>query len=110
MNTDQCFIAKDYLRAFDLKNLFHKHVVYYTHLHHHDSTEPLSSKDRHELSLKLDETMNEITLLVLKMKESKQTTKAAVKETKLAAFNATPHITKQIPASGTGVSVNAAQA
>jgi hypothetical protein len=72
MDSSQCFIAKDYLRAFDLKNLFHKYVVIYSQIHCQESTEPLSNKDRHELNLKLQETMNEMTLLVLKMKESKR--------------------------------------
>jgi hypothetical protein len=71
MDSSQCFIAKDYLRAFDLKNLFHKYVVIYSQLHCEESTEPLSNKDRHELNLKLQDTMNEMTLLVLKMKEAK---------------------------------------
>jgi hypothetical protein len=71
MDNSQCFIAKDYLRAFDLKNLFHKYVVIYSQLHCRDSAEPLSSKDRYELNLKLQEAMSEMTMLVLKMKESK---------------------------------------
>jgi hypothetical protein len=71
MVTKSCFIAKDYLRAFDLKNLFHKYVVLYTQLNYSDNADPLQSKDRHELTLKLQETMNEISLLVLRMKESK---------------------------------------
>lgn len=65
------FIAKDYLRAFDLKNLFHKYVVVYTQLNYTESCEPLSSKDRHELTLKLQETLNDISLHVLQMKEAK---------------------------------------
>jgi hypothetical protein len=71
MINSQNFIAKDYLRAFDLKNIFHKYVVIYSQLHCHDSKEPLSNKDRYELNLKLQDAMNEMTLLVLKMKESK---------------------------------------
>jgi hypothetical protein len=72
MNNSQYFIAKDYLRAFDLKNIFHKYVVIYSQLHCRDGDDPLSNKDRNELDLKLLEAMNEMTLLVLKMKESKQ--------------------------------------
>ena len=68
------FIAKDYLRAFDLKNLFHKYVVFYSQLHYPDSQEPLSSKDRHDLNFKLQETMNEMSVLVLRMKEAKPDT------------------------------------
>ena len=68
------FIANDYLRAFDLKNLFAKYVVYYSNLHYPDSPEPLSSKERHDLTLKLEEVMNEMSLLVLKMKDFKPDT------------------------------------
>ena len=71
MDNSQYFIAKDYLRAFDLKNLFHEYVVIYSQINYPDGEEPLSKKDRYELTLKLEETMNKITLLVLKMKEAK---------------------------------------
>jgi hypothetical protein len=43
--------------------------------------------------------MNEITLLVLKMKESKQAVKATVKGSKLPVFNTAPHASQKIPAS-----------
>ncbi len=72
MKNSQYFIAKDYLRAFDLKNIFHKYVVIYAQLHCHDHEDLLSNKDRYELNLQLNEAMNEMNLLVLKMKESKQ--------------------------------------
>ena len=86
MDAKSCFIAKDYLRAFDLKNLFHKYVVLYTQLNYSANEEPLSSKDRHELTLKLQETMHEITLLVLRMKESKADIE--VKNAALGSINA----------------------
>ena len=88
MDAKSCFIAKDYLRAFDLKNLFHKYVVLYTQLNYSESAVPLSSKDRHELTLKLQETMNEISLLVLRMKESK-TDIDALNKTELGSVNVT---------------------
>ena len=69
MATNHHFIAKDYLRAFDLKEIFAKYAVYYSNLHY--PSEPLSSKDRSELMLKLEDATNEMTLLVLKMKETK---------------------------------------
>jgi hypothetical protein len=75
------FIAKDYLRAFDLKNLFHKYVVIYAQLHYPDDNEPLSNTDRHELTLQLEEAMHEITLQVLKMKETKPAAEALKKIT-----------------------------
>ena len=70
------FIAKDYLRAFDLKSLFVRYTVYYSKLNYPDGDEPLSSKDRHELTLKIQETLNDMSLLVLKMKETKPNTEA----------------------------------
>ena len=74
MIKNQYFIAKDYLRAFELKNLFHKYVVIYSQLYYPDGNEPMTHKDRQELTLKLEESMNEITLLAMKMKEAKQDT------------------------------------
>ena len=71
MDNSQYFVAKDYLRAFDLKNLFHEYVVIYSQINFPDGEVALSKKDRYELTLKLEETMNKITLLVLKMKEPK---------------------------------------
>ena len=64
------FIAKDYLRAFELKETFAKYSVYYTNLHY--PSEPLSNRDRFELTTKLEETMNEMSVQVLKMKEPKR--------------------------------------
>jgi hypothetical protein len=90
MNNSQYFIAKDYLRAFDLKNIFHKYVVIYAQLHCQSIEEPLSNKDRYDLNLKLQEAMNEMTLLVLKMKESKQEKVEPGKD-----MHPTVHVTKQ---------------
>jgi len=72
------FIAKDYLRAFELKEIFAKYAVYFTNLHY--PSEPLSNKDRLELTLKLEEAMNEMTIQVLKMKEPKQNNGQMAKE------------------------------
>ena len=74
MIKNQYFIANEYLRAFELKNLFHKYVVIYSQLYYPDGNEPITHKDRQELTLKLEESMNEITLLAMKMKEAKQDT------------------------------------
>ncbi|MFA6014668.1 MAG: hypothetical protein WC742_06325 [Gallionellaceae bacterium] len=72
MANSQYFIAKDYLRAFDLKDLFNAYVVYYTELNFEQPNKvALSAKDRQELTVKLQETLNEIDLVVLKMKETK---------------------------------------
>ena len=87
MNNNQYFIAKDYLRAFELKNLFHKYVVIYSQLYYPDGETQLSNKDRYELTLKLDESMNEITLLAMKMKESKQSTEV-ISKTVVTGINA----------------------
>ena len=86
MTASQCFIAKDYPRAFELKNLFHKYVVYFSHLNYADGEEPLSSKERHELTFKLQETLNEMSLRVLKMKESKFDSEAHNSSTLLVAM------------------------
>ena len=71
MDNGQYFIAKDYLRAFDLKSLFVKYSVIYSQIHYPDSNEPLSSKFRQELSSQLQDVMNEMTLLVLSKKNAK---------------------------------------
>ncbi|MEI7843758.1 MAG: hypothetical protein WCI39_12100, partial [Gallionellaceae bacterium] len=70
MDTDQYFIAKDYLREFDLKELFVKHTVIFSELHFHEGDEPLSSKQRDVLTSQLQDVMNEMTLLVLRKKNS----------------------------------------
>lgn len=68
MNTSQHFIAQDYFHAFDLKSLFIKYTVIYSQLHYPDSDEPLSVKNRHDLGNQLHAVMDEMTLLVLNMK------------------------------------------
>jgi hypothetical protein len=69
MTANHNFIASNYLRAFDLKEIFAKYAVIYSNLHY--PSEPLSSQNRNDLTLKLEAAMNEMTLLVLKMKEPK---------------------------------------
>jgi hypothetical protein len=68
IDTGQYFIAQDYLRSFDLKELFVKHTVIFSELHFHEGDEPLSSKQRDELTAGLHDVMNEMTLLVLSKK------------------------------------------
>ncbi len=70
MDTGQYFIAPDYLRAFDLKELFVKHTVIFSELHFHEGDEPLSSKQRDELTTQLQDVMNEMNILVLRKKNS----------------------------------------
>jgi hypothetical protein len=72
MSANPHFIANEYLRAFDLKEIFARYAVYYSNLHY--PSESLSSKSSHEITLKLEETMIEMTVLVLKMKASKSDT------------------------------------
>ena len=93
MDNSQNFIAKDYLRAFDLKNLFHEYVVIYSQINYPDGDEPLSKKDRYELTLKLEETMNNITLLVLKMKETKAEN-GSLKKAILPALSSTKSVSE----------------
>ncbi len=89
----QYFIAKDYLRAFDLQNLFHSYAVYYTQLHCPDNDVVLSSKDRDELNLKLEQSLNDLTLLVLEMKQAKSD-KTALRQASLPVFSAPNQITE----------------
>jgi hypothetical protein len=65
------FIAKDYSHSIALQNRFKEYVALFTQLNFGDGTEALSSKDRNELNLKLEQAHNEITLLVLKLKQAK---------------------------------------
>jgi len=71
MNDSQYFIAKDYHRASELKNQFQKYVAIFTQLNCPNGEETLSNKDRQELTLKLHDAMNEMSLHVLKLKETK---------------------------------------
>jgi hypothetical protein len=68
------FIANDYHLAFSLQKRFHEYVALYTQLHYPENRETISNKDRQELTLKLQEAMNEISLLVLEMKQGKSET------------------------------------
>jgi hypothetical protein len=63
----QCF-SNDYLRVFDLKEIFAEYSICYSGLH--SPIEPLSSEKRHELTLKLSQIKCEMTMLVLHMKGS----------------------------------------
>ena len=71
MNDSQYFIANDYHRASGLKNQFQKYVELFTQLNYPNGEKPLSSKDRQELTMKLEEAMNDMSLHVLKLKETK---------------------------------------
>lgn len=65
------FIAKDYPHSLALQNRFKEYVELFAQLNCSDSAETLSGKDRHELNLKLEQAYNEITLIVLKLKQTK---------------------------------------
>lgn len=71
MVADNKFIAKDYSHSLALQNRFQEYVALFTRLNFQDGAETLSSKDRNELSLQLEHAYNEITLIVLKLKQSK---------------------------------------
>lgn len=65
------FIAQDYSHSLALQKRFQEYVALFTQLNFHDGTETLSSKDRNELNLQLEQAYNEITLIVLKLKQTK---------------------------------------
>jgi hypothetical protein len=65
------FIANDYDLAFNLNKLFHDYVALYTKLHYPENKRAISNTERRELNLKLQEAVNKITLLAMKMKQFK---------------------------------------
>lgn len=65
------FIANDYDLAFNLNKLFHDYVALYTKLHYPESKRAISNIERRELNLKLQQAVNEITLIAMKMKQFK---------------------------------------
>jgi len=69
MVASRYFIAQDYDLAFKLQNLFHEYVGLYTRLHYPDSKNPASNLERRELAMKVQDAMNDITLLALQMKQ-----------------------------------------
>jgi len=76
MVTSSNFIANEYHLAFNLQKAFHDYVALYTQLHYPENRETVANKDRQELTLKLQESVNEISLLALEMKQGKSEAKA----------------------------------
>jgi competence transcription factor ComK len=62
------FISNDYDLAFTLQKLFHEYVAVYTKLNFSDSQNSVSNAERRELNAKVQDYLNEINLLVMKMK------------------------------------------
>lgn len=87
------FIAKDYPHSLALQNRFKEYVALFTQLNFHEGAEVLSSKDRNELNLKLEQAYNEITLIVLKLKQTKPNPEFAT-ITDLSAITPTKYISE----------------
>jgi len=86
-----CFIAEDYQQAFTLQKLFHDYVALFTELRNPESNAAISEKDRQEQKAKVQEKLNEINLLVLKMKQAKSGEESATR-----SFIPTINASKQI--------------
>ena len=65
------FIANDYDLAFNMQNLFHEYVGMYTKLHYPDPKNALTNAERRELTLKLQESINDMALLAIRKKNFK---------------------------------------
>ena len=74
MAASKYFVANDYDLAFNLQKLFHEYVALYTKLNYPDNGNEISNKERRELDLKLLDAVNEMSLLVMKMKRFKSDT------------------------------------
>lgn len=68
------FVANDPDLEFNLQKLFHDYVALYLKLYFPESKNALSHATRRELILKLQEAVNEMALLVAKMKRFKSDT------------------------------------
>jgi hypothetical protein len=62
------FVVNDSDLAFNVQMLFHDYVATYKKLHYPDSKNAISNAERRELASKMQGSINEINLLVLKMK------------------------------------------
>jgi len=69
MAVGRYFSVNDYDLAFNLQKHFHEYVAIYTSLHYPDSKKPLPTKERGELTLKLEESITKINLLAMKMRQ-----------------------------------------
>lgn len=75
MTTNSYFVAKDYDLTLRLQELFLEYAALNTQIHNARSSKAVMNEKSLELSLKLKETVNEIGLLVMKMKRIQIDTK-----------------------------------
>lgn len=69
------FLANDYHLAFNLQKAFYEYVELYTQLHYPENLESISTKERQEMNLKVQEAINKISLVALEMKQCNSETK-----------------------------------
>lgn len=65
------FVVNDSEVAENIEKLFHEYVALFMQLHYPDGNIAVSDAERRELTLKLKEAVNDITLLGLKYKRKK---------------------------------------
>ncbi len=65
------FVVNDSEVAENIEKLFHEYVAIFIQLHYPDGNNAVSDAERRELSLKLKESVNDITLLGLKHRRKK---------------------------------------
>lgn len=81
MSTTCYFVESDYDLTLRLQELFHETVDLQAKLDHSDVENIRLKEERRELNLKLRETHNEISLLVMKMKHLLSDTESAKRPT-----------------------------
>ena len=74
MAVSRYLVTNDSDLEFNLQKLFHDYVALYVKLHFPDSRNAVSHAARRELILKLQKAVNEMALLVSKMKRFKSET------------------------------------
>ena len=74
MTARSYFVAHDTDLAFNLQKSFHDYVALYTKLNFSESKNTLSNAERRELTLKLQDSVNDMSLLAMKMKRFKTDT------------------------------------
>lgn len=75
MAASSYFAANDSDLNFNLHKRFHDHVALYTKLHFPENKSAVSNSERRELSLKLQESVNDMSQIALKIKQFKSDTK-----------------------------------
>lgn len=71
MAASSSFVKNNSEFAENIEQLFHEYVALFVKLHYPDSGNTVSDEERRELTLKLRESVNEITMLAMKRKHVK---------------------------------------